>query len=410
MRTGETPVATIQEGRSRRFGPHLFIVLLLVVHLAFCLTTLYKNASHPKTSDRLVSSDSVHYVDLANDFAQGDFSMGYVRERPHRQPLYPALLAVAMKIGNGNRFFLGTVNIFLASASILAVYLLVLKLNGNRPAACVVAFALAANPFIDRQITARLLTEPTHLLISIFAIYCFLRYLQDRKLGWLFGCSAWAGLDYLTRPNGLFMAVTALGTMALADLLSCRESLQKGISVFRWLGGFLGAYFLASIIFFVVTSPSWVPRLVYYGEPFHHGYLENFMWVDTYAAGHVGESYAAYTWRDYVSHHNLYDVVARTWHGLRNVYFRIPIMMERVPILYLLALGGVYVVFRRNLKAYSFLLLFLFLQLAPLVWTNLANPTARVPYGSTLPFELFLAGLFVAWFMKIPSVRSRFGS
>jgi dolichyl-phosphate-mannose-protein mannosyltransferase len=410
MPAGETSFPVAQNGRSKRFGPHLFITILLVVHLVICLTILSKNASHPKTSDRLVSSDSVHYVDIANDFARGDFSMGYVRQRPHRQPLYPALLAVAAKIGNGDRFFLGVVNVLLASASILAIYVLVTKLNESPLAACVAALGLAANPFMDRLITARLLTEPTHLLMTVFAIYCFLRYLRDQKRGWLSSCAFWVGLDYLARPNGLFMAVTALGTMALADLLDYREKLAKGISFPRWLGGFLGSYLLAGIIFLVVASPSWVPRLIYYGEPFHHGYLENFMWVDTYAAGHVGESYPAYTWRDYVEHHNLYDVVGRIWHGLRNVYFRIPIMMERAPILYLLALGGAYVALQRGLKEYSFLLLFLFLQLAPLVWTNLANPSARVPYGSTLPFELFLAGLFVAWFLKTPWVRSRIAS
>ena len=72
---------------------------------------LAKNVSRPNTSDRLVSSDSVHYVDIARDFSSGDFSMKYVKERPHRQPLYPALLAIAMKLGNGNRFMLGAVNI-----------------------------------------------------------------------------------------------------------------------------------------------------------------------------------------------------------------------------------------------------------------------------------------------------------
>src|SRR6516225_4027509 len=279
MPTGETSLPVAQNSRSKRFGPHLFIAILLVVHLVICLTILSKNASHPKTSDRLVSSDSVHYVDIANDFARGDFSMGYVRERPHSQPLYPALLAVAVKIGNADRFFLGVVNVLFT------------KLNGSPLAACVAAVGLAANPFMDRLITARLLTEPTHLLMTLFAIYCFLRYLQSQKRGWLFSCAFWAGLDYLARPNGLFMAATALGTLALADLLNYQESLAKGIAFPRWLGGFLGSYFLAGIIFLVVASPSWVPRLIYYGEPFHHGYLENFMWVDTYAAGHVGESY-----------------------------------------------------------------------------------------------------------------------
>ena len=79
MPAGETSLPVAQNGRSKRFSPHLFIAILLVVHLIICLSILSKNASNPKTSDRLVSSDSVHYVDIANEFARGDFSMGYVR-------------------------------------------------------------------------------------------------------------------------------------------------------------------------------------------------------------------------------------------------------------------------------------------------------------------------------------------
>src|ERR1700738_3354195 len=91
--------------------PHLWIALLLFIHLAICFLVLAKNVNHPNTSERLVSSDSVHYLDIARDFCSGDFSMKYVKERPHRQPLYPALLAIVMKLGNGNRFMLGAVNI-----------------------------------------------------------------------------------------------------------------------------------------------------------------------------------------------------------------------------------------------------------------------------------------------------------
>ena len=104
-----------------RIKPHRAIVFILVVHLVICLVVLAKNAQQPRTSDRLVSSDSVHYVDIARDFASGNFSMTYVKERPHRQPLYPALLAVAMKLGNGSRFYLGTVNIIVDSVAILSV-------------------------------------------------------------------------------------------------------------------------------------------------------------------------------------------------------------------------------------------------------------------------------------------------
>ena len=101
---------------------------------------------------------------------------------------------------------------------------------------------------------------------------------------------------------------------------------------------------------------------------------------------------------------NARDVLSRLIHGLRNIYFRIPIMMERVPLLFLFSIGGVWIAFRFAAREYRYLCLFLVLQMQPLVWTNLSNPTARVPYGSLLPFELFLAALFLAWASELASL------
>jgi 4-amino-4-deoxy-L-arabinose transferase-like glycosyltransferase len=407
------PVAQPLSATFQRLNQHWFIAIVMVVHLLICVLVLAKNASHPKTSDRLVSSDSVHYVDIAREFCSGDFSMAYVKERPHRQPLYPALLAIAMSLGGGNRFFLGLVNVLIDSLSILLLYLFTLRLFEKRLVALVVALGLAANPFLDRLVTARLLTEPLHLFLAVCTIMAFLEYSLGRQRKWLLACAGLAGLDYLTRPNGLFMAATAIGTLGLSDIIAYVSKTNGRPSVCVWLFKTAANYAVAIVVFLVFSAPSWVPRLIYFGSPFHHGYLENYMWVDVYREGHVGESYASFTWRDYFAHHHLHDVISRIIHGLRNVYFRIPIMMERVPILFFLSVGGVFVAFRRASSEYRFLCLFWFLQLLPLVWTNLSNPTARVPYGSTLPFELFLAALFVDWLSAnsrvLSWVASRFG-
>jgi len=384
----------------------IFIVVLIGLHLVVCFAILYKNASHLKTNERLASSDSIDYVEIANDFASGNFSFDYVKHFPHRQPLYPALLSIATKLGHGDRFYLGAVNVLLASASIFLVYLFSLRLFQSWIAAGIIALALATNPFVDRQITARLLTEPLHLLLTICAIVAFHRYLRVHERRWLFACAVLLGLDYLTRPNGLFMAITAIGTMGLADLIRYGGNPRSRLPLGGWLVSMIRLYLEAMLIFLLVSSASWIPRLVYYQSPFHHGYLENYMWVDVYSQAHVGSSYAIYTWKDYIAHHNLFDVLSRFIHGLRNIYFRIPIMMERVPILYLLGIAGVYYAFRKATSEFRYLFLFLFLQMLPLVWTNLSNPTARVPYGSILPFELFFAGLFVAWIASNLQVRS----
>jgi hypothetical protein len=402
MRLDEVP------GTRSSMKPHRFIVILLLTHLVICFVVLAKNVGHPDTSERLVSSDSVHYVDIARAFAAGDFSMAYVKERPHRQPLYPALLAVAMKFGNGDRFALGAVNILITSAAILSVYVFSLALFRHRLVAGACAFALAANPFIDRLITARLLTEPLHLLMTLWAIFTFVRYIQRKDVRWLFGCSVFLGLDYLARPNGLILAAAALAVLALSDLIAQFASRQNRPHFLAFTAKYTLIYLCAGLIFIGVSAPSWVPRLIYYGDPFHHGYLENYMWVDTYKEGHVGESYATYTWRDYFAHHRVRAMVSRVVHGFRNVYFHIPIRMERVPLLFLFSIGGAWIAFQIPASECRFLCLFLVLQMQPLVWTNLSNPTARVPYGSLLPFELFLAGLFLTWIIEQPQIRSWF--
>jgi hypothetical protein len=396
---------------------HFFITALVVIHFMVCILILHKNASNPKTNERLASSDSINYVAIANDFASGNFSFDYVQQLPHRQPLYPALLALGIKLGGGDRFVLGMVNVVIASGSIVLIYAVSLALFDSEMAARIVALALAANPFVDRQITARFLTEPLHLLLTIGAIAAFLRYLQSHSSRWRMGCSALLGLDYLTRPNGLFMMATALGVMGLADLIRfgrSKSQMDSGYpatsSVQTWILSMLAQYGGALFIFLVVSAPSWIPRLIYYHSPFHHGYLSNYMWVDTYAQAHVGSSYATYTWKDYIAHHNLFDALSRFSYGLRSIYVRIPAMMERVPILYLLGLAGVYCGFRNTTSEYRYLFLFLFLEMLPLVWTNLSNPTARVPYGSTLPFELFFAALFLSVLSKNLRVRTWFAA
>jgi 4-amino-4-deoxy-L-arabinose transferase-like glycosyltransferase len=386
---------------------HVFVTVLIILHLVVCLLILYKNASNPKTNERLASSDSINYVEIANDFASGNFSFDYVQHLPHRQPLYPALLAIAIKLGGGDRFVLGAVNVLIASGSILLIYIVVIRSLQSQTAANVVALALAVNPFIDRQITARLLTEPLHLFLTIGAIAMFIRYLKGYEQRWMFGCAALLGLDYLTRPNGLFMAATACVAMGLADSIRYGSTEQRQ-SAASWVLAMVGRYGGALIIFLFVSAPSWVPRMIYYHSPFHHGYLSNYMWVDTYAQAHVGSSYATFTWKDYIEHHNLFDALARFFRGLRNIYIRIPATMERVPILYLLGLAGVYCGFQKSTSEYRYLFLFLFLEMLPLVWTNLSNPTARVPYGSTLPFELFFAALFVSIVASNLRVRTWF--
>jgi Dolichyl-phosphate-mannose-protein mannosyltransferase len=382
-------------GRSR----FRFILLLMAAYFIGNSLNLALNVRTAKGAQTLVSSDSGQYLAFAAQFLDGNFSMDYLREVPHRQPLYPLLLAAATKLGNGNLFFLGEINVIAITLAIGSVYFGVLRFFQSSAVAAIAAICVAFNPFMWRTTSARLLTEPLYALILIWVVIAFLQYLRERKTFWILLGSLFTGLDYLTRPNGVFDAAAFLAVLFLAELMLVNPSGGKTQYFFKRAFSLLPNYLCAVLVLIVVTSPAWVPRLVYFGDPLYHGYLTNFLWVDTYRYAHdFGEKFASYTWQDYVSTHNLFDVIRRVIHGLWNVCLKIPIGNEKVPILFFLSVAGIWTAVRKGPNEYRFLLIFFVIQLFPFIWTNLANPTARVPYGSTLPFEPFFAACFLARF------------
>ena len=381
------------------WGQFRFILLLIAAYFIGNSLNLALNVRTAKGAQTLVSSDSGQYLAISEQFLGGNFSMDYLREVPHRQPLYPLLLAGATKLGNGNLFFLGVINAAAMSLAIGSVYFGVLRFFRSPAVAAVSAFCVACNPFMWRTASSRLLTEPLYALILIWVVIAFLHYLRERKIIWILLGSLFAGLDYLTRPNGVFDAAAFLGVLFLAELVLLTPSEAKKENFLNRALHLIPNYLWALLLLVAVTAPAWIPRLVYFGDPLYHGYLTNFLWVDTYRYAHdFGEKFASYTWQDYFSTHNLFDLIGRVIHGLWNVCLKIPIGNEKVPILFLLSLAGIWTAVRKGPNEYRFLLLFFVIQLFPFIWTNLANPTARVPYGSTLPFEPFFAACFLARF------------
>jgi hypothetical protein len=376
-----------------------FILFLMAAYFILSSLNLALNVRTAKGAQTLVSSDSGQYLAFAAQFLGGNFSMDYLRDVPHRQPLYPLLLAATTKLGNGNLFFLGEINVVAMTLAIGSVYFGILRFFRSPAVAAVAAFCVALNPFMWRTASARLLTEPLYAFILIWVVIAFLQYLRERKVIWLLLGSLFAGLDYLTRPNGVFDAAAFLGVLFIAELVLLPSSGAKQQHFFSRALHLIPDYLWAVLVLIVVTAPAWIPRLVYFGDPLYHGYLTNFLWVDSYRYAHdFGEKFASYTWQDYLSTHNLFDVIRRLIHGLWNVCLKIPIGNEKVPLLFLLSVAGMWTTIKKGPNEFRFLLLFFVIQLLPFIWTNLANPTARVPYGSTFPFEPFFAACFLARF------------
>lgn len=344
-------------------------------------------AHHPRLYRMVHMGDSAGYLAIARIFSEGDFSCSYVVHAPHRQPLYPLLLAIPQWLTGFDPFWFGWVNVLAGVVLLLLFYQSSLSAHRNvLIAACAALFCLT-NGFLMEEITGRIMTEPLFVLFCVGAIHCFLQYVEHRRRLSLLGAFGLLALSYLTRPNGLFL----MGAMTVAICLGVCVGGAGWASRFGRARRTAVDLALAFALFAVIAFPSWLPRLVYLHNPISHGYLGNFMWVDTYAQGHTGLAYQSFHFADYVRTHSWGDFLARWGHGLSGVFGEVPGEMEGVPFLFLLAaVGAIAAVVRRH-RAYCLLLVFFMVEMLPLIWTNLSNPNDRVPYSAMVPFELFFA-------------------
>jgi len=379
----------------RLLEPRLFVIIVAVAYVAVSLLILKSTVADAKGRADLVSGDAKHYLAIGEDFAAGNWSMDYVKRRPHRQPLYPALIAPVLHASGRDLFRLACVNIAIATLGFIALTAAVLWFTRSPAIAAIVGLLYAASPFLMVQTTRHFMTEPAHFLLMIGVIAFLLAFLQTGKTWLLLAAAAATGLDYLARPNGLFIMASLLAAIVASDAWDClaaRRAPAIGF-IIRRTAQLAGALAL----FAVITIPSWLPRLAAYGKPLHHGYLSNYMWVDTYEQAHTGEDFASFTWRDYAATHTPWDAAVRMAGGVWNVLVTLPFRAEEpLPILYILALAGAGIVIVRGPAPCRVLLLFAVLQLLPLMWTNLSNPNTRVPYGAVFPFELAFAAIGLA--------------
>jgi len=386
---------------ARRLAACLWMAGLVAAYLVLNITVLLNTARYPDLVAKMESKDSRQYIEIAHDFARGDFSMSYVRNMPHRQPLYPLLLAPAVKGWGDNPIALGSVNMVVGLIMLVWLYRGLLGLFGSISVAVLTMLAYIGNPFMVDKISCRVMTEPLHALCLIALIFYFLAYLRDGRARNFVGAAAAAGVDYLARPNGLFVMAAMAFTFFCHDVWfffrKANSDDVSGSGRSRWLRSRIVAYIGAGIAFLVTSAPSWVPRYAYFGKPFFHGYLSNYMWVDSYEQAHTGQAGAIYTWHDYVRSHDLQGFAGRLGEGLWRVYLDIPKHTEHIRILYFVAIVGLLVAVIKRRKEFWLLGAFLFIQLLPVVWTIVANSGPRVSYGTLFPFELFFAALALAY-------------
>lgn len=387
----------------------LIATCLCLFYLVLNFSVLFHTAHHPDLTAKMEAKDSRQYIEIAQGFAHGDFRMTYVQTMPHRQPLYPLLLAPSVKFRGEDPIALGSVNILVGLVLLLCCYFGVRSLFNNSDAVATIASLLfISNPFMVDKIARRLMTEPLHALLLVVLILFFLIYLRNGKPAYLLGITAAAGLDYLTRTNGLFVLASTLGILFVYDLWRLARPVADDTRTVsrRWLSLLL-RYLAAAAVAIVITIPTWLPRYHYFRDPLHHGYLSNFMWVDSYEQGHTGQIKSEYTWKDYAQSHSVGDFLHRWAEGFYRVYYDIPRHAEHIRILYFLAVAGIVLAFVKRRWEFCILAVCLFIQMLPIVWTTIATPGPRVAYGTLLPFELFFAALTASFLLPLVAGHAR---
>ncbi|HEV3410408.1 MAG TPA: glycosyltransferase family 39 protein [Chthoniobacterales bacterium] len=359
------------------------LLWLSLTYLVVSTALLLHVVSDPQRAAKMTEKDSRQYLQIAEAFAAGDFSMSYVQARPHRQPLYPFLLAGAVRMAGGSLVALGMVNVLVGLFALWLVYFLVGELFASPAVSFVVGFLFVTNRFIYGHVAGQLWTEPLFVFLSLLVLLFFLRYLASGRALHLAFASVACGLAYLTRPNGLLMMAALLVSAAVYDFWH-RRALRAVVRL-----GF--GYAAALLLFAVITLPASLPRAEAFGRPFYHGHVSNFLWSDDYHTARATKRLL--TWRDYAATHDLGDAVLRWLYGCWEVFVRIPLAVEIWAVLYALAVAGIWLALRSADARFRYLLLFLLIQLVPLIWGIWAARSGRLPYAVMLPFLFVFAAL-----------------
>lgn len=362
---------------------------------------------------KLVGGDSEHYLAIADSIREGDLSMDHVEptgaaDRAHRQPGYPALLAVAGSLGVQRAPDLARVNVAVVIASLWIALLVVRLGTGSALAGLVAAAVLFDARFLFDIATERLLTEPLYVAVAVAAVGACLSYVRRAGEFSLLLAASLGGMAYLVRVNGLFLAASLGVAMVVADILRARRAepdVPAG-QLARRLP--LAAYAAALALFVVVTTPSWLPRVVYSGNPVYHGYLPNFLWVDEYERAHVPGP-PQFSLSTYTAEHDMRDVVRRFTFGAKRVFWDTP--RDKFGLVISAAwLAAIVVLLLLRDTPGLVIASAAVLQALPLAWTALSNPARRLPAAALLPFATILIATATAALLHHAHRRAKKGT
>ena len=198
-------------------------------------------------------TDGLRYIAQARTIDGGSLAKGLVHSVDH--PIYPATIVVVHRLFGGDRprDWQRAAQIAAMIAGVLVVlplYLIALELFGARSAwiSCLLIYLVPYNS----HVLADALSESTFLFFWSFGVWSSLRLLRTARLGWLVPIVGASALAYLTRPEGLAILVSLVGTLLVLPFW--RSSEFPGKSVGWALGLLIGAGLVAAGPFMILKG------------------------------------------------------------------------------------------------------------------------------------------------------------
>jgi 4-amino-4-deoxy-L-arabinose transferase-like glycosyltransferase len=187
------------------------VVLLLAITTALLTWGIHRT----ETS----FADGLRYIHQAEKIEAGSWQDIALRGTDH--PLHPlALAAIHRLLGDAGPISWQRAALWLAFTCtvllVIPIYMVALELYGEGAAwlACLLAII---NP-LSSYIVVNVLSESTFLLPWVLGLWAAIRFLREGRLCWLLLAITFGVAAYLTRPEGLLLAVALFTTLSMIPL------------------------------------------------------------------------------------------------------------------------------------------------------------------------------------------------
>jgi 4-amino-4-deoxy-L-arabinose transferase-like glycosyltransferase len=174
---------------------------------------------HVKSRTGLLKIDGIRFLYIAEAYAQKGWEEG-IRHDQH--PLHPFLLGLLTGGGPEAEARAAWTCSLLASLALFPLYAIT-RICAGEPAALISGLFFAFHPHLARY-SAGLLSDPTFLTVSLFALWAMTRGLTEASAAqptadgrgptwWWALAGCFGGLAYLTRQEGLVLLVVAAASL-----------------------------------------------------------------------------------------------------------------------------------------------------------------------------------------------------